>query len=75
MDMLEAMSVNDAASALNISPGRVRVLIRAGRLPARKFAGRWVVQRADLSSVRDRRPGRPHWAAPENRLPATGRER
>ena len=75
MDMLEVLSVEEAAAALRISPGRVRVLIRAGRLPARKFAGRWVVRRADLASVQQRRPGRPHWAASDSRRPAADHER
>lgn len=63
MDLNEVVSAEQAADVLGISPGRVRVLIRAGRLPASKFAGRWVVQRDDLQFVQERRPGRPHWAA------------
>lgn len=60
MDLRDILSVEEAAVALGITPGRVRVLIRAGRLPASKFAGRWMVQRADLGAVAERRPGRPH---------------
>jgi excisionase family DNA binding protein len=66
MDLREVLSAEEAAAALGITPGRVRVLIRAGRLPARKLAGRWVVVRDDLAMVAQRRPGRPaHPAASE----------
>lgn len=77
MDMLDVLSVEDAASALGVSPGRVRTLIREGRLPASKFAGRWMVLRSDLALVQHRRPGRPSWtdaAASRGHAPATGRE-
>ena len=75
MDLNEVVTVEQAAVALSISPGRVRVLIRTGRLPAGKFAGRWVVQRSDLQLVQERRPGRPHWAAslPSQTTPDQGR--
>ena len=76
MDMQDVLSVGDAASALGVTPGRVRALIRDGRLPASKFAGRWVVLRADLALVQHRRPGRPSWTdvAAREQAPETGRE-
>jgi excisionase family DNA binding protein len=67
MDFGDVLSVEEAAATLGITPGRVRVLIRAGRLPARKFAGRWVVARADLAVVAQRRPGRPAQPAASER--------
>lgn len=36
----EFLSVDDAAAILNVSPRRVRALIKKGQLPARKF-GKW----------------------------------
>jgi len=42
------VSVVEAAKALDVSRGRVDQLIRAGRLDAVKFAGRWAV---DVTSV------------------------
>ena len=54
------MNTNDAAEHLGVSICRVWQLIHAGRLQARKVAGRWNI---DAVSVRDyqrtRRRGRP----------------
>ena len=58
------MNTNDAAEHLGVSICRVWQLIHAGRLQARKVAGRWNI---DAVSVRDyqrtRRRGRPVGAA------------
>ncbi|NDJ53030.1 MAG: helix-turn-helix domain-containing protein [Chloroflexi bacterium] len=55
------VTVADAAKRLNIHPESVRRLIRAGKLPARKFANTWLVDRGTLeqfASNYDPRPGR-----------------
>jgi len=61
------LSSCEAARALGISVQRVRVLARAGRLPAGKVGHRWVVERLPPGD-RERRSGRPlssdsAWAA------------
>jgi len=34
-------------------------MINAGRLKASKFGTQWLIDRADLAKVRNRKPGRP----------------
>jgi len=54
------VTVQEAAQRLNIHPESVRRLIRAGKLPARKFANTWLVERDVLeqfASHYDPRPG------------------
>jgi len=46
------LSVAQAASALGVSPGRVRQLAASGQLPARRFGRAWVIRRADLERYR-----------------------
>lgn len=58
------LTTNEAAAALNVSPQRVRVLIRSGRLKA-KIVGEgnratYLIAPADLEAVRHRKAGRPH---------------
>ncbi len=48
-----------AAAELGVSLRRVQQLITAGRLPAARLGGNYVIQRKDLAKVRDRKPGRP----------------
>jgi excisionase family DNA binding protein len=48
-----------AAAALGVTPGRIRAMIRAGRLRARRHGRDWSITAAALDAVRDRRPGRP----------------
>ena len=53
-------TVQEAAERLNIHPESVRRLIRAGKLPARKFANTWLIERDVLeqfASHYDPRPG------------------
>ncbi len=64
MDMQDVFSAEDAAAALGITPGRVRTLMRDGRLPASRFAGCWMVLRANLALVQHRPPSRPVWVSP-----------
>jgi excisionase family DNA binding protein len=54
------VTVQEAAERLNIHPESVRRLIRAGKLPARKFANIWLIERAVLEQYAahyDPRPG------------------
>jgi excisionase family DNA binding protein len=67
--MLELLSVQDAASALDLSPNRIRALVGRGQLPALKVGGRWVIERAAVEARRREasgsgRPFEPHnaWA-------------
>ena len=53
-------TVQEAAERLNIHPESVRRLIRTGKLPARKFANTWLIERDVLEQVAshyDPRPG------------------
>jgi excisionase family DNA binding protein len=62
LDSLEGyVTVGEAARHLNIHPESVRRLIRAGKLPARKFANSWLIKKTTLdqfSSNYDPRPGK-----------------
>jgi excisionase family DNA binding protein len=54
------VTVQEAAKRLNIHPESVRRLIRSGKLPARKFANTWLIERDVLeqfASHYDPRPG------------------
>lgn len=53
------ISTSEAAKRLGVHITRVQVLIRAGRLPAQKIGGTYVVDEDDLKLVADRKPGRP----------------
>jgi excisionase family DNA binding protein len=57
--MAERISASQAAEALGVSRSRVLVLIGEGRLPAEKIGNQYVIRRADLAKVKDRKPGRP----------------
>ncbi len=55
------VTVAEASRRLNIHPESVRRLIRAGKLPARKFANTWLIEKTTLeqfASNYDPRPGR-----------------
>lgn len=61
---MDVLSVQEAAERLGIAPQRVRALIRAGRLPARRLGRAWAIQPADPGwDSRPRKPGRPLRAA------------
>lgn len=53
----------EAAKELVVTPARVRVLIREGRLKAKTIGegnrSTHLILRADLEAVRERKPGRP----------------
>lgn len=53
------LTTNEAATILNVTPRRVRALIRAGRLPAEKHGRDWAIKPEDLELVKVRKPGRP----------------
>jgi excisionase family DNA binding protein len=59
------ISTSEAAKRLGVHITRVQVLIRAGRLPAQKIGGTYVVDEDDLKLVADRKPGRPPKAKAE----------
>lgn len=59
----EYLSVKEAAEALGVGPQRVRALVGAGRLPARRLGRAWAIARRDLDVARSRRGGRPLAAA------------
>lgn len=49
------ITINDAATILDISPCRVRALAREGRLPAQKIGRDWLIDEARLKPCPDRR--------------------
>lgn len=49
----------EAARRLGVTPGRVRQLITAGRLPATRLGRDWAIEERSLSKVAVRKPGRP----------------
>jgi excisionase family DNA binding protein len=53
------ISTKRAAEILGVNDSRVRQLILAGRLPARKIGRDWIIREKDLEKVTDRKPGRP----------------
>jgi len=48
-----------AAQRLGVSQDRVRALIKAKRLPAKKLGRDWFIDPKDLALVKNRKPGRP----------------
>lgn len=62
---MELVGVTLAADELNLSPNRVRQLIKLGRLPAQKLGREYAITRADLEAFKhiDRPVGRPPKAA------------
>jgi excisionase family DNA binding protein len=62
---MSTLTTEQAAERLGITPSRVRVLIRSGRLPAERFGRSHVIKESDLIRVEDRKPGRPPKAKSE----------
>ena len=56
----DLVPIDEAASVLKVTPGRVRQFCREGRL-GQQIAGRWVIPRDELEQFRKipRDPGRP----------------
>lgn len=63
------LSTPEVAARLGCHPSRVGQLIREGRLPARRVAGRWVVEAAALTGFA--LPGQ-GWPKGRKRKPAVG---
>lgn len=56
----DILTTADAARELGISQSRVLKLIAAGRIkPTQRLGNMWLIRRADLAGVRERKPGRP----------------
>jgi excisionase family DNA binding protein len=76
---MSTLTTDQAASLLGVTPSRVRVLIRNGRLPAQKFGRAHVINENDLKLVADRPVGRPKATqatpAPEKRATGAARAR
>jgi excisionase family DNA binding protein len=56
---MELIGTALAAQRLKVSQDRVRALIKAGRLPAKKLGRDYFIDPKDLVLVRNRKPGRP----------------
>jgi hypothetical protein len=59
MAAVELIDTAKAAGILNVSPRRVRQLVKSGRLKPQIAGGNFIFSRADLAKVRVRKPGRP----------------
>jgi len=53
------LTIAEAATRLGIDPSRVRLLVRQGRIPARRFGRAWVICEADLNAYQPRPQGKP----------------
>jgi len=56
---MKLITTKEAAKILEISQRRVQALVTAGRLPAVKMGGVYLIKEKDLKLVADRKPGRP----------------
>jgi len=61
--MTDYLTTAMAAAEIGVTPGRIRAMIRAGRLKSKR-QGRgnratYYIKMADLDAIRDRKPGRP----------------
>jgi len=56
---MDLIGTAEAAQRLGVSPDRVRALIKAERLPAKKLGRDYVINPKDLALVKNRKPGRP----------------
>ncbi|MGD0390227.1 MAG: helix-turn-helix domain-containing protein [Tepidisphaeraceae bacterium] len=63
------MDTTAAAVELGVSPRRVLQFITSGRLPAQMMGGVYIVLRADLAKVANRKPGRP-WSKDRKQAPS-----
>jgi excisionase family DNA binding protein len=55
----DALTVREAAARLGVSGQRVRQLISAGSLPARRSSSGWLIRAGDIEGRGHRAPGRP----------------
>ena len=56
---MNLLSSAEAAKKLGVHITRVQVLIREGRLPAKRVGRFYVIDESDLRLVAERKPGRP----------------
>jgi len=56
---MKLLTTKEAAKILEISQRRVQALVTAGRLPAVKMGGVYLIKEKDLKLVAERKPGRP----------------
>ena len=64
---IEWISVRDAASLRSVSEVRIKQLIYAGRIKARKLSGVWLVSRKSVEEWEPQKPcGRGEWAGHRN---------
>jgi excisionase family DNA binding protein len=55
----DLLSTVEAGVELGVTSQRVRMLIKAGRLPAKQVGTNYIIRRGDLAKVRHRKAGRP----------------
>ncbi len=60
------LTTTQAADILKVKQARVRQLILAGRLPAKKHGRDWIIRERDLEPVRIRKVGRPRKPNPKD---------
>ena len=56
---MKLLTTKEAAKILEVSQRRVQALVTAGRLPAVKMGGVYLIKEKDLKLVANRKPGRP----------------
>ena len=61
---MELYTTKEAAIILKVSPRRILAMIKAGRIPAKKFGSVWQIKKTSLDSVKNRKPGRAGWLKP-----------
>lgn len=59
LNKMTMLTTTQAADILGIKQARVRQLILANRLPAKKHGRDWIIRERDLELVRIRKVGRP----------------
>jgi excisionase family DNA binding protein len=57
--MQDILTVSEAAAILRVSPQRLRLLLKQGRLPARRLGRDWAIDARDLAAYSPRPTGRP----------------
>jgi excisionase family DNA binding protein len=56
---MSMLTTKQVAERLGVTQGRVRALIKVGRLPSQQFGRDHLIKESDLYLVADRKPGRP----------------
>lgn len=55
MSDMDTLTAEEAAIELGVTPSRVRQMIRAGILPARRFGKSHLITKADLQTAKQRK--------------------